>query len=103
MEEYDVLQCVDKGLDLLGSHIRQTIYWRISILHNSAHSCIVENPAVFVKILHELFGDSSYGVEKAIIKELRRVFELERTETVDLEQALLSVRNQITPTVYASY
>lgn len=98
MEEYDILQSVDRGLDPFGSHLKQTLYWKISILHGSLNSAIIARPTIFVELLKQLLGDSSIGVEKRILKELRRDFELAPEESTDLLSALEAAKNLITPT-----
>lgn len=98
MEEYDVFRCVDKGLEPFGSHVKETLYWRITILHDSLHYCVIENPEVFVRVIRELFGEGARVFERSIMKELRHAFEL--SERDDLTAALLSVREQIAAASY---
>lgn len=91
------MQCVDRGLESFGSHAKQTIYWRITILHNSLHSCVVEHPELFSDILHQLFGDTGYVAEAAIIRELRKTFDLKGMDIQTLAEALVHAREQIAP------
>ena len=59
LEEYDLLQCIDRGLDPFGSHVKQTIYWRMAILHGSSQGGIVANADAFARVLEDLFGDTA--------------------------------------------
>jgi hypothetical protein len=97
LEEYDLLQCIDRGLEAFGSHVKQTIYWRVSVRHGSLHNGIVADPKVFVTTLREIFGDSSIGIEDAIIRELEETFSLREHDCIDLALALDAACKQVTP------
>jgi hypothetical protein len=97
LEEYDLLQCIDRGLEAFGSHVKQTIYWRISMRHGSLHNGIAADPKVFVTTLREMFGDSSIGVEDAIIRQLEETFILKDHDCIDLTLALEAACKQVTP------
>lgn len=96
MEDYDLLQCIDKGLERFGTSVKQTIYWKISILHGSLQNAIIANPSIFINVLRELFHDSSVGVEESLLKEISEVFGSCDGNT--LEDAIRSAKDQITPT-----
>jgi hypothetical protein len=99
MEDYDLLKCVDKALDKFGTSVKQTIYWKITILHGSLQNAIVENPSIFIGVLHDIFRDSSIGVERSIIEEIRSAFTFVEGEVVEtLGDALKLAKEQITPT-----
>lgn len=98
LEEYDLLQCVDRGLETMGSQIKRTVYWKISILHGSLHDTIVTNPKIFGNVLREIFGDTAIVVERSIIQELENAFELEQGDRQDLISVLEGARRQISPT-----
>jgi hypothetical protein len=102
LEEYDILRSVDRGLDAFGSHLKQTIYWKISILHGSMNKAVIAKPTIFVELLRQLLRDSATGVERCIIQELRRDFELSPEEAQDLHTALEAAKSQITPTASIS-
>jgi hypothetical protein len=99
MEDYDLLKCVDRALDKFGTSVKQTIYWKITILHGSLQNAIVENPSIFIGVLHDIFRDSSIGVERSIVEEIRTVFTFVEGEVVEsLGDALKLAKEQITPT-----
>jgi hypothetical protein len=93
MEEYDVIQCVDRGLDQGGSQLKQGLYWKIAAFHSSLRACILENPESFVQIVREQFGERSRAIEEAILSELRSVFDLGKVR--DIVAALRYVRDQV--------
>lgn len=76
MEEYDLLQCINKALDEFGSSIKYTIFWRMAILHNSKRSEVISDPRVFVDVIEELLGSGAAPVELAIIREIRKTFDI---------------------------
>jgi hypothetical protein len=78
MELYDLLQCVDRALDKFGSNTKQATYWTLMTKEGISSERIVSNPEALYRILAEIFGeDGSKIVEKAIVKEIKKTFDLE--------------------------
>ena len=94
LEERDILKCVEKGMEPFGPHAKQTVFWRISILHHSVESCVISSPSVFVDVLRDVFADSAVAVEESITNELAREFSLseERGELDSLERAIVAAK-----------
>jgi hypothetical protein len=79
MEIYDLLQCVDRALDKFGSNTKQATYWTLMTKEGISSDRIVSNPEALSRILEEIFGvEGSKIVEKAIVKEIKKVFDLEK-------------------------
>ena len=95
LEEYDLLECIDKGLQPFGTHVTQTIYWRLLILHGSQREGIITDPAAFAKMLREIFDESSIGIEKSIIREISKVFTLSDKDSETLATAIVAARGQV--------
>ena len=95
MEEYDLLQCIDKGLEPFGSNIKQSIYWKMSILHNYSKSEIVENPQLLLNVIKDTLSDTSLVIEKSIAEEIRKVFNLSEEESSTLTDAIENAKKQI--------
>ena len=76
LEMYDLLQCVDRGLDSFGTNMKQAVYW--TMMSNAAISCdkIVSNPDAFIKALREVFRDAYPLAERSIIREMKKTFDL---------------------------
>ncbi len=75
---YDLLQCVDRALDKFGSNTKQATYWALMTKEGISSDRIVSNPQALSRILQEIFGnDGSQIVEKAIVKEIKKAFDLE--------------------------
>jgi hypothetical protein len=95
LEECDLLGCIDRGLEPFGSHVKQTIYWKMMILHCSHREGIINDPSIFVKVLQEIFGASAIGIEKSIVRELRKVFALSVEDRETLTSAIVAARDQV--------
>ncbi len=98
MEEYDILQCVERALNQFGSSVKHTVYWQISILHGSLHNGVISDPQILSRVLRRIFGDSAIGIESAIIRELSNSFDLTNRNVEDLTLALKAASEQIIPT-----
>jgi len=77
MEMYDLLQCVDRALDKFGSNTKQATYWALMTKEGISSDRIVANPEALSRILLDIFGDDgSKIVERAIVKEIKKTFDL---------------------------
>lgn len=72
MEEYDLLQCIDKALDGYGSSVKNAIFWRMAILHNSTRNEVISDPTILARVIEETFGSSTKGIEMSIISEINK-------------------------------
>ena len=95
MEEYDLLQCVDKGLDPFGSNVKQSIYWKMSILHNYSRNEIIENPDLLQKVIRETLNDNAISVEESITRQIRIEFGLAEESARNLKDAITNAKRQI--------
>lgn len=95
MEEYDLLQCVDKALDSFGSSVKNAVFGRMTMLHNSSGSEVISDPRMFARVIKETFGDSAKAVEMLIITELRKKFSLSEEGTHSLVQAITEAKEQV--------
>lgn len=69
--EYEILQCVDKGLSVYGSSIRQTVYWQLLTKYKIKASDIPSNPGIFSSGLESILGSGgAVMVERAIVNEM---------------------------------
>jgi len=95
LEEYDLLGCIDKGLEPFGSYVKQTIYWTMTILHGSQRDGIIADPSAFAKVLQEIFDESAIRIEKSIIREIRKIFALSVNDTETLTRAIAAATEQV--------
>jgi len=73
---YDLLQCVDRGLDTFGTNMKQAVYWALMSKEALSSDKILSNPEAFVRALKEIFGNGYPLAERSIVKEMKRTFEL---------------------------
>ncbi|MDA4112327.1 MAG: hypothetical protein OK439_07280 [Thaumarchaeota archaeon] len=95
MEEYDLLECVDKGLDPFGTNVKQSIYWKMSILHNYSRNEIIENPQLLQSVIRETLSDSAISVEESITRQIRLKFDLSTESASDLSEAISNAKKRI--------
>jgi hypothetical protein len=97
MELYDLLQCVDRALDKFGSNTKQATYWALMTKEGLSSDRIVSNPEALSRILQDIFGvDGSRIVEKAIVKEIKKAFDLENpSSSYSLNDALETARRDL--------
>ena len=73
MEEinFEILQCVDRGLSIFGSGVASTTYWQLLFVHNLKPSEIALKPEVLSRVLYGIFGSKSASIfEKSIVRQL---------------------------------
>jgi hypothetical protein len=76
METYDLLQCIDKGLDAYGSNAKQAVYLVLSLRKGISYEEVTANPGALEQSLQEVFDDSSAIVKRTIAREIKKVFGL---------------------------
>jgi len=97
LEMYDLLQCVDRGLDAFGTNMKQAVYWSLMSKEAISSDRILSNPEAFVRALREIFGNGYPLAERSIVKEMKKTFELENpTSTYTILKAFEIVSKDIT-------
>ena len=71
-----VLECVDKGMAPVGESARQAIYWHIANRQHLKREEIPRKPGQFIKALQAMLGTGTKTIEKGIVMEMRREFNL---------------------------
>jgi hypothetical protein len=74
---FDLLQCVDRGLDTFGTNMKQAVYWSLMSKEAISSDRILSNPEAFVSALKEIFGNGYALAERSIVKEMKKTFELD--------------------------
>ncbi len=75
---YDLLQCVDRGLDAFGTNMKQAVYWTLMSKEAISSDRILANPEAFVSALKEIFGNGYHLAERSIVREMKKTFELNK-------------------------
>src|SRR5271169_1037000 len=95
LEMYDLLQCVDRGLDNFGTNMKQAVYWSLMSKEAISSDKILSNPEAFVRALKEIFGNGFPLAERSIVKEMKRTFELNMSSSsYNILEAFETVRNE---------
>ena len=95
VEEYDLLQCIDKALDAFGSSVKNAIFLRLTMQHNSSRNEVISDPSILARVIEESFGNSATGIERSIIKELRKKFAITSKGVRSLVEAINDAKAQI--------
>ncbi|MDG6994301.1 MAG: hypothetical protein JRN52_00140 [Nitrososphaerota archaeon] len=75
--EYEIVQCVDRGLSVYGPSIKRTVYWQMLILYNLKMDDIATNALAFSNSLEKILGSGgAVMAERAIANELIASFDL---------------------------
>jgi hypothetical protein len=98
METYDLLQCVDRGLDAFGTNMKQAVYWALMSKESLSSDKILAKPDAFVRALQEIFGNGYPLAERSIVKEMKKTFELSNMQpgTYDIIEAFEIASKEIT-------
>jgi len=100
MEMYDLLQCVDRGLDVFGTNMKQAVYWSLMSKEAISSDRILSNPEAFVRSLKEIFGNGYPLAERSIVKEMKKTFELSKpSSSYNILEAFDIVSKDITDVV----
>jgi hypothetical protein len=67
---YEIFQCVDRGLSAYSSSVTHVTYWRLLTAYDLKPSDIPADPESFSKALSEIFGAGAVIIERSIVKEL---------------------------------
>lgn len=94
-DEDRILACVDSGLDVFGSSVKNVIYWRLKTLSNLDRKDIVRKPEAFTECLRTFFGERAFNVEAAIVASILGTFHLTDVNLSDsVTRAIVSARKQ---------
>jgi len=79
----DILKCVDSGIDVFGSSVKNVIYFRFETIFNLKRADIVRKPEVFSECLRSFFGERGFHVESAIVAAIIAKFHLSDVNLTD--------------------
>ena len=96
IEDFDLLQCIDRGLEKFGRSVKQSIYWKISILYGSPEEAILSKPETFLRVIRTTFRDSSAGIEKHLFDEIESKMGHFK-DCSNLEDTLVAMKDHVAP------
>ena len=94
LDDYELMECIDEGLDLFGSNLRYVVYWRMTILNNLPRGGILTNPEAFVKGLESIYGVASKQIEVAIVKKIIERAGIGSLQSPSLPEAIRCAKRQ---------
>lgn len=94
--EETILQCIDSGLDVFGSTVKNVIYWRFTTQYNLERKDILSKPQVFAECLRNFFGERAFKVEQAIVASILGTFHLSDVNLADsATRAITEARKKV--------
>ncbi|MFI5419747.1 MAG: hypothetical protein ACHQ1H_02145 [Nitrososphaerales archaeon] len=94
--EEKILECIDAGIDVFGSTVKNVIYWRLKSLSNLDRKDIIRKPEIFSECLRTFFGERAFNVEAAIVASILGSFHLPDVALSDsATRAIVSARKMV--------
>ncbi len=101
--DYEILQCIDKGLGNCGPSIKQTTYWQLLVVFNLKASTIPTAPEVFCRGLEQIFGSvGAVLIEREIVKEIMSRFQIRHLESKRFLQAFEYIQSKELASVFVT-
>lgn len=95
-EEEKILECIDAGIDVFGTTVKNVIYFRLKNLFNLERRDIIRKPEVFSECLRAFFGERAFNVEAAIVASILGSFHLSDVTLSDsATRAIISARHMV--------
>lgn len=93
-DDYEIMECIDDGLNTLGPSVKYTVYWRLTILHNVPRGGILVNPDAFVNVLRSIFGAGARRIESTIVNEIAERSGQQVSELESLPEVIRRTRRE---------
>ena len=94
---FRVLQCFDSGLDSIGGTGKKVVYWYLAQKRHLIREKVPDNPAEFLEALKGLFGQGAGILERTIVRELKKSFNITLSEGLVEVLALIKQKDQSIP------
>jgi hypothetical protein len=94
VDDYEIIECIDDGLDRFGQSIKYTIYWRLTILHSVPRGGILASSEAFVQEIRSVFGEGAKAIENAIVRKIVERSGLEGAENLSLPEVIRLARRE---------
>jgi hypothetical protein len=93
LDDYELMDCIENGLNRFGPGIKYAVMWRMVVLKESPKEGIPTRPEALHTALQSIFGQGSKRIEDAIIEEIRSRTGDHFSEIDDFVDLLKSVRS----------
>ena len=94
LDNYELMECIEKGLDRFGSSIKYSVMWRMVVLKEAPKEGITVKPEAFRAALQSIFGQSSSRIEAAIVEEITTRTGEDYPGVADFVELVNAVRKQ---------
>jgi hypothetical protein len=71
LDDFEIMDCIDAGLNRFGPGIKYAVYWTSVVMSNSKTDGILTHPENFVAALQKIFGKSATQIETTICREIQ--------------------------------
>ena len=90
-----ISRCIDRALDSLGAGVRQSLYFQIERKFHVQKGELEHKPSEVIEHLQEILGPTgSSFVEKLLIREIRKEFDLEFEQEQSLDSVIAHARRK---------
>jgi hypothetical protein len=96
-DEEKILECIDEGLNIFGSSVKNVIYWRFRTIYNSEREDIIRKPELFRECLRTFFGERAFNVEASIVASICTNL---RLSTVQMSDSVTRAINEARRTLH---
>jgi hypothetical protein len=96
-EEFErrIIKCMDKTLSIFGESFKEVILFYLEKNFDLKQEDVVERPQEFVNLLRNLFGSGAAVVERILVEEVEREFNIKLDEW-DFAKAVEEARRRFT-------
>ena len=94
LNDYDLMECIEKGLSKFGPGIKYTIMWRMVVLGDSPKEGILVKPQAFVSALESAFGHSAKIIEQEVVDQIKARADPEYSEIEGITELVTALRKQ---------
>ncbi len=88
----DFIDCLDRAFLKFGTSVFSVVYWKFHFNTKLSKEEIAERPDLFTDTIREIFRDGTPVIERAIIDEVKFVFNLPDRNYKDLEDVVDSIK-----------
>jgi hypothetical protein len=94
LNDYDLMECIEEGLDKFGPGIKYSVMWRMVVQGDSPKEGILVNPKAFLSALRSIFGHSAKVIEVEILGRIKARAKPEYSAVEDLSELIIALRHQ---------
>jgi hypothetical protein len=94
LTDYDLMDCIEEGLNKFGPGIKYTVMWRMVVMGDSPKDGILANPQGFINALQSIFGHSAKLIEQEVVDRIKAHVGPEYTNINDLAYLVNALRRE---------